>query len=424
MIQVADQLPRAAASQVFEALADTRIVVINGARQVGKSTLAATVARQSPGSAIRYLDNVATRSAAQNDPTSFVRHDGLLVIDEVQRVPDLWLALKEQVDRDPRPGRFILTGSARLLGLKSLPDQLPGRTETIELWPLSQGEIHGQQDSFIDQIFNSHLPGPQPDDSRLFKRDYLNRAARGGFPEAVKRSQPRRQQRFFASYLDDMIVRDIHQVADITHSQEIRQLLTLLAGQPGGLLNANRLASDLGLSAPTVRRFLAILETVYLIRLIPAFSPTASQRAVGTAKLTFVDTGIAAHLIGGVHHDAQIGGMIENFVLGELGRQLTWSQTDAQLFHYRDRDGYEVDAILENRSGQVIGIEVKASETARADDFRGLRILRDRLGNQFLGGFVLYAGEHTLSFGDRLSCAPISALWSDCADPVADGPAR
>lgn len=412
-----DYLPRRAAGLVSEALADTRVVVVNGARQVGKSTLASTVLRDTPGGLARYLDNPVARTAAQTDPVRFVRHDGLMLIDEVQRVPDLWLAIKEIVDREPRPGRFLLTGSARLLGLRSLPDALPGRAETIELWPLSQGEIDHGPDRFVDEAFRSGAdlrdqgtPTSEPD--LPLRKDYLARAARGGYPEAVKRETPRRRQRFFSNYLADIITRDVHQVADIERAGDMRRLLSLLAGQVGGLLNANRLASELGISAPTVRSYLSILETIFIVRLIPAYSANATSRATGTMKVTFVDSGLAAHLTGGIAADATVGGLLESFVLSELSRQLTWSDADARLYHYRDRDGYEVDGVLEDNTGRVIGIEVKATETVRAGDFRGLRLLQRRLGDRFIAGFVLYCGTQRLGFGERLACLPMSALWT------------
>jgi uncharacterized protein len=413
-----DYVPRRAASLVSEALADTRVVVVNGARQVGKSTLAEVVLRQTTNGTARFLDDPVTRAAAAEDPVRFVRHDGLMLIDEVQRVPDLWLAIKHLVDRDPRPGRFLLTGSARLLSLRSLPDALPGRSETIELWPLSQGEIDNAPDGFVDAAFSSGAelraaPG------HLRHKDYLARATFGGYPEAVRRETARRRERFFESYLADLMARDIHQVADIERAADMRRLVAILAAQTGGLLNANRIAGQLGLTAPTVRRYIEILETIYLVRLIPAWSANTTTRAVATPKLIFTDTGLANYLTTGVAADAPIGGLIENFALSELARQLTWSRVSARLYHYRDRDQYEVDGILEDNSGQIVGIEVKATETVRADDFRGLRLLQRRLGSKFRAGFVLYCGTESLSFGDGLTCLPVSALWSTPAPSAA-----
>jgi uncharacterized protein len=417
MRKAIDYVPRRAASLVFEALADTRVVVVNGARQVGKSTLAEVVLRQTPNGTARFLDDPVTRVAAAEDPVRFVRHDGLMLIDEVQRVPDLWLAIKHLVDRDPRPGRFLLTGSARLLSLRSLPDALPGRSETIELWPLSQGEIDSEPDGFVDAAFAAGAdlraaPG------HLRRMDYLARVARGGYPEAVHRETARRRDRFFESYLADLMARDVHQVADIERAADMRRLISILAAQAGGLLNANRVSGQLSLTAPTVRRYIEILETIYLVRLIPAWSANATTRAIATPKLIFTDTGLAHYLTTGVAADAPVGGLMENFVLSEIARQLTWSQASVRLYHYRDRDQNEVDGIIEDNSGQIIGIEVKAAETVRVDDFRGLKLLQRRLGSKFRAGFVLYCGSESLSFGDGLTCLPISALWSTPDPPV------
>jgi uncharacterized protein len=404
-------LPRHATGMVNEALDDTRVVVINGARQVGKSTLAEDVLRGREGTIARFLDDAVTRAAATEDPARFVDHGGLMLIDEVQRVPDLWLAIKHMVDRDPRPGQFLLTGSARLLGLRSLPDTLPGRSETIELWPLSQGEVDGQPDRLVDAAFR-HGADLRTPASGMRRRDYVDRIARGGFPEAVHRDTPRRRRRFFESYLADLISRDVKQVADIQRAGDMQRLLSLLAAQAGGLLNANRLASHLGLTAPTARSYLEILETIYLIRLVPAWSAGATARAVGKPKVVFVDSGVAHHLADGATVEPSVGGLMESFVLSELARQLTWCDTRARLYHYRDRDGYEVDAVLEDNAGRVVGIEVKAAETVRAPDFRGLRRLQRRLGDRFHAGLVLYCGAESLSFGDGLTCLPIATLWN------------
>jgi uncharacterized protein len=411
MREAVDYLPRRASALVAEALSDTRVVIINGARQTGKSTLAERCLNEQPNVVKRYLDDPRTRASATADPVAFLDHPGTMLVDEVQRVPELWLAIKNTVDRDPRPGRFLLTGSARLLGLSELPDALPGRSETIELFPLSQGEITSTPDGFVDAAFTegSRLRIPPSD---LRRRDYLALAARGGYPEAIRRTMPRRRSQFFRSYLDDIMSRDVRQVADIQRSSDMRRLVAMAAAQSGGLLNYSRLSSDLGVPVTTVREYIGLLEVIYLIRLIPAWSANATARAIATPKLVFNDSGLAAHLLTGITNDATTGGLVETFVLGELTRQLTWSRTMARLHHYRDRDGYEVDAILEDNAGRIVAIEVKAAETVRTEDFRALRLLQRRLGNRFHAGFVLYCGDQQLPFGEGLSCLPISALWT------------
>lgn len=399
----------------LEALADTRVVVVNGARQVGKSTLAKLIVENSPGARELYLDDPAVRTAAESDPNAFVRHDGLLLIDEIQRVPELLLSIKREVDRDARPGRFLLTGSARLLDLRDLPDALPGRTETIELWPLSQGEIDGTPDGFVDAVFEHGDEAGLPP-CELGKRDYVARALRGGYPEAVRRDPGRRRDRFFDSYALDLVSRDVQQISDIERPAEMRRLLSVVAARMGTLAVVQQIANDLGLSRTTLSRYLDLLELVFVIRRIPGWSSNLTTRAVSTPKLIVTDSGLGGRLIGmseGRAKDptAPVGPLLENFVIGEVARQLTWSQEPVQLFHYRDRDKVEVDLILEHASGLVVGIEVKAAETVRSEDFRGLRHLASRLGDRFRAGFVLYAGEQSLSFGEGLRALPMAALW-------------
>lgn len=335
---------------------NTRVVVVNEASQVGKSTLAEVVIREIRPSIARSLDLPDTR-------------------------------LKAAVDNDPRPGQFLLTGSARLLGLRELPDSLIGRAETVELWPLSQGEIDGVRDGFIDAAFE-HGADLRVPDIGISRADYIDRPERDGYPAAVARETPRRRQRFFDSYLADFVSRDVKQVADIERSGDMRKLMRLVAsqvlGHPGNRLpHQADSGAVLGVTTPTV----------------------------GTPKVLFVDSGLAAHLAPGAG-DARLGGLLENFVLSELSRQLSWSTLGVTLHHYRDRDGREVDALLENSDGDVVKIEVKAAETVRDGDFRGLVHLRTRLGPRFRAGFVLYCGAQQLGFGDRLAGLPISALWT------------
>lgn len=396
-----------------EALRDTRVVLINGARQCGKSTLVQLVGA-ARGVEWRTLDRAVTRHAAEEDPTGFIDLPMPLVIDEIQRVPELFLAIKEKVDRDPRPGRFLLTGSARILGLRNLPDALPGRMETVELWPFSQGEIDGSPDGFIDAVF-THGPDLHVG-STVQRAEYAERVVRGGFPKSLARTQPRRRERFFDSYVADLISRDVNQLSEIERTGEMRTLVRLLAARSGQLLVASALGNNARLSHRTVGRYLELLEEIFLIKRIPAWSRNLSTRAIGTPKVAMVDSGVAANLLAAdadrlLRPGAPFGPLLEGFVLMELARQLTWSEVRAELFHYRTRDKTEVDAILENRRGQVIGVEVKASSTARTEDFRGLRHLAERLGDDFIVGIVLYTGDQTFSFGPRLRAMPLSALW-------------
>lgn len=416
MDQQLELVARQAEPLVAEALSDTRVVTLNGARQAGKSTLARVTAKAYPGAVIRLLDDPATLRAARDDPAGFVEHDGLMVIDEVQLAPELFRSIKVAVDTDPRPGQFLLTGSAQVLALRALPDALPGRMEIVELWPFSQGEIDRSPDAFIDAAFRQ---GPQLNrTSTLRKRDYLDRIIRGGYPEAIHRTT-RRRAAFFESYLTNLIERDVKELAAIERRGELRQLLAMLAGRSGGLLVPATLATASGVPRTTLNRYLELLSTVFLIKQIPAWSTNHTQRAIGTPKLAFVDTGIATHLLGQDatrlgEPDGAAGPMIETFVLMELARQLTWSVERARLYHYRTKDKVEVDAILETPDGRIIAIEVKAGATVRSEDLAGLRHLAQRLDRRFVAGYVLYTGQQTLPFGDRLRAIPIDALWETC----------
>jgi uncharacterized protein len=405
-------LPRHAATAIEAALGDTRVVLINGARQCGKSTIAAEIA-STRAAEWRSLDRTATRESAEYDSAEFVAAADFMVIDEVQRVPELFLAIKETVDADPRPGRFLLTGSARVLGMRGLPDVLPGRMETIELWPLSQGEIDQLPDGFIDAAFEF---GPELDHSSDVNRaGYVDRVVRGGFPESVAR-QGARRERFLDSYVADIVNRDVIQLSEIERGPEMRALIRLVAARSGQLLVPGALGGELGLTQPTVKRYLGLLEEVFLIKRLPAWSRNLSNRAVGTPKVAMVDSGIAANLLGLDagrlrQPSSLLGPLLEGFVAMEIARQLTWSRHRAEQYHYRTKDQVEVDVVLEDRRGRVVGIEVKAASTVKAEDFSGLRHLASRLGSDLVVGVVLYTGQQTLPFGPRFRAMPVSALW-------------
>jgi predicted AAA+ superfamily ATPase len=402
---------------VDEAMADTRVVLVNGARQAGKSTLVAQVASQS---AVAWfsLDRATTLRSAHEDPTTFVSQAMPMVIDEVQRAPELFLAIKELVDIDPAPGRFLLTGSARVLGLRGLPDTLPGRMETIELWPLSQGEIDRKPDGLIDALFAN---GPAVNHTSSETRaSYAARIVRGGFPEAVAR-ESRRRRRFHLSYVADLVNRDVMQLSSIERGQQMRALLDVLAARSGQILKAGTVARELTVDPKTATNYLSLLEEVFLIKRIPAWSRNLRTRATSAPKVAFVDSGVATSLLGEdertlLRMDSALGPLLEGFVAMEAARQCSWADDETRVMHYRTRDQTEVDLVLERRR-RIVAIEVKASATVRSDDFRGLRHLADRLGDDFVVGVVLYLGEQTLPFGDRLRAMPVGALWEVGASP-------
>lgn len=295
--------------------------------------------------------------------------------------------------------------------------------ETIELWPFSQGEIDEGPDRFVDAVF---ALGPQlRHESSVTRAGYAARIVRGGLPEAVARENPSRRARFFDSYVQALIDRDVLALSEIQRKAEMRQLVRLAAARSGTLIAAGSLESVLGLSRPTIARYLQALEEIFLIKRIRGWSRNLGTRATAASKLIFVDSGIAAHELG---LDARsllrpgqpFGPLLESFVLSEIARQLTWSSELVELFHYRDRDKFEVDTVLESRSGHVVGIEVKAASTVGPDDFRGLRRLAERVGDDFTVGLVLYTGAATLPFGPKLRAMPVSALWQvPASGPVA-----
>lgn len=399
---------------VTEALSDTRVVVVNGARQAGKSTLVHRIVRDLPDAQERRLDRPLELAAARLDPEAFVRHGGLLVIDEIQRAPELILPIKAEVDDDPRPGQFLLTGSARLLGLRALPDTLVGRSETVELWPLAQAELEGAQPVLIDALFDDGLTslgaGSTP------RAEYFERLVRGGFPEAVRRTDARRS-RFLDAYLQDLVDRDIVTLGDIGRRDALERLLALVAAAAAQLFVPAHLARATGVDAKTVERYTALFEEVFLLKRLPAWSTVGTSRAVQARKVVVVDSGLAANIVGRsaarlAKGDPLAGPLLENFVLSEIARLLPFAEARPRLFHFRTKDGIEVDGVLESRDRRIVGIEVKASESVRAEDLRGLTYLRDRVGPDFVAGVVLHAGRAIRSLGDRLWAVPIDALWS------------
>lgn len=400
--------------RVVDALADTRVVHLSGARQVGKSTLAQSIADNEHPAGFLSLDDQATRSLALSDPDGFVA--GLetpVVIDEIQRAPELLLSIKRSVDRDPTPGRFLLTGSANLLSLRSVADALTGRIETIVMRPLSVGEqSNGTPINLIDYLFRKGEPlkvsGPVGFDA------YRHLIESGGYPEVFTR-QPDRRAKWFSNYLNTTILRDLTELSDSHKLDEVPRLTRLLAAQDANLFSANEVAKKLGLNRRTVDRYVALLETTFIVERLRAWKANLGNREVSRPKIHFADTGLLASLLGVRHSGAGIredlrGPLFETFVVNEFRKFTDWSEADVELFHYRDQRS-EVDLVLERSDGSVIPVEIKATASYHPNDIKGIEMLKKRLGDRFVCGLLVYAGERTLQVADRVWAIPAHQLW-------------
>jgi uncharacterized protein len=399
---------------VREAMTDTPVVLLNGARQTGKTTLAQAMTR---GISARYftLDDATTLALAVSDPTGFVGAlAGLVVLDEIQKAPDLFSAIKVAVDKDRRPGRFLLTGSANVMTLPRLSDSLAGRMQVVPLFPFSAGELAGVREDWLARIFDGTIAKTKPASAAL---DLPSRLATGGYPEATQRRREDRRATWFASYISTLLGRDVRDLAQVEALHALPNLLKLFAARTSGLLNLADVGRDAGLPHSTLTRYLVLLETLFLVHRLPAWSPNLGKRLVKAPKLHLLDTGLACHLLGA---DARrlagdpmlLGRMLETFVVSELTKQASWSDQRVELYHLRTAAGSEVDVILERSDGSVAALEVKASATVTASDFAALQTLRDGLGPHFCAGIVLCLGQEVIPFGDRLWVVPLSALWS------------
>ncbi|HEX4345114.1 MAG TPA: ATP-binding protein [Solirubrobacteraceae bacterium] len=407
---------RHAQRAIEAALADTRVVVVLGARQVGKSTLLEQVsAAEGAGREVLTLDDQAVRSAATIDPAGFIATlDTPVAIDEIQRVPELMTEIKLRVDRDNTPGQFAITGSANLLDMKQVKDSLAGRAEYLRLHPFSQGELLGHRESFIPGLTSGSFPSVY--DAPVGRKAHADILARGGYP-AIQRRTPHRRPQFFESYVEGILDRDLAGLGDVADRAVVARLLRAIGATSAAELNIERLSSSLRTPATTIRRHIELLELLFLIRRVPAWSNNLLARSIKRPKVHVADTGLLAYLVGAnerrIETDLELGGMFyETFVAMELYRQISWLDDRPQLFHFRDRDQRGVDIVIEHRDGSVCAVEVKAAATVHERDFRGLNHLKDKLGSEFKAGVLLYTGANTVSFGDRLAAVPLSGLWA------------
>ncbi len=398
---------------MVEAMGDSRVVALLGARQAGKSTLAQVLAAGRLPADYLTLDDEPVRSLAAGDPAGFVA--GLkrrAVIDEVQRVPELLLAIKSRVDRDHTSGQFLLTGSANLRRLPTVSDALPGRVDYITLWPLTQGEIAGRAESFLGRLFDGEAP--RVVDAPVGRREYAELLLAGGFPEARLRSGAARS-RFFDSYVASIVERDVADTSRVHDPAAVGTLLRLVAARSGSIARYDSLAREAGVDGKTAKSHVDVLERLFLVRVRRPWHVNLGHRQVKAPKLYVADPGLLAGLVGTDasrvrEDDGFAGALFETFAATELERQASWSPEPLSFWHYRDGDR-EVDVIVERPSGEIVGVDVKAGATVRARDFRGLAHLREHIGRRLVAGVVLHTGEQTLPFGERLWALPLNALW-------------
>jgi hypothetical protein len=405
-------LPRLIAKRLKTALTDTPVVIVHGARQSGKTTLARQVA-----SHYKYFtfDDTNLATAASKDPVGFVERLGpKVILDEIQHVPELFPEIKKAVDNDRRPGRFLLTGSANLLLMPQLSESLAGRMEVVRLHPLAQCEIEKREPEFLAALLAGDVPAVPAQEK---PKDLYTRILRGGFPEAIQRRDPIRSQTWHEQYLDAILFRDAPEIFGIRHADQLPRLMSRLAAQSGQLLNVADAAKGLQITRQTADAYIQLLESLFVVERLLPWSSNRIKRLVKAPKIHIADAGLLCvandvTLDDLKTGDQQFGHVLETFVFDELRRQASGFEEKLQFGHYRDKDGHEVDVVIQAPGRRLLGLEIKASATIRNSDFHGIRALERAAKRQLLAGVVLYQGTHTLSFGDRYFALPLHALWS------------
>jgi predicted AAA+ superfamily ATPase len=411
-------LRRLLTDRLLDALADTPAVLVNGARQTGKSTLVQSTELGDPSRQYLTFDDPGILAAARRDPNGFVAGlNTLVTLDEVQHVPEIFPVIKAAIDREREPGRFLLTGSANVMLLPKLSESLAGRMEVMTLWPFSQGEMHGVRENFVDTLFSQKLVGWTGKIAAVQRERLLETVVAGGYPLAVARQNATRRDAWFQSYVMTMLQRDIRDLANIADVTAVPRLLAVVAARAGSLLNFADLSRTMALPQTTLKRYFALLESTFLVQLLRPWARNLGKRVIQTPKVYLNDTGLLAHVMGITVDRLKsegnlVGAILENFVLMELRKQSTWSATQPELFYWRTASGQEVDVVLEDRAGRLVGIEVKAAATLGANDVRGLQALASAAGKHWMRGVVLYGGTEVIPFSANLHGIPIARLWA------------
>ena len=419
LVDNTEMLHRHLLDQLRTALADTPAVLVNGARQTGKSTLVQSAELAEPSRQYLTFDDPGILAAAKRDPNGFIAGLNMPVtLDEVQHVPELFPVIKAAIDRKRQPGRFLLTGSANVMLLPKLSESLAGRMEVLTLWPFSHGEMRGVRETFVDTLFSRKPVGWAGKAATVRREELLEIVLAGGYPLAIARQSATRRNAWFQSYIMTILQRDIRDLANISDMTAVPRLLSVVAARAGGLLNFAELSRSVALPQTTLKRYFALLEATFLVQLLRPWAKNLGKRIIQTPKVYLNDTGLLAHLLGATvdrltAEGNLAGAMLENFVFMELRKQSTWSATQPELFYWRTASGQEVDLVLEDRAGRVAGVEVKAAATLSASDVRGLQAMATTAGKQWVRGVVLYTGTEVIPFGANLHAVPISRLWSE-----------
>jgi len=400
-------------------LTEEPVVAVHGARTVGKSTIVRALAEEA-GRIVVDLDDPETLDAVAASPSAFAAADPPVFIDEYQHVPVILDAIKAELNRELRPGRFVLTGSTRYSSLPSAAQSLTGRLHVATLWPLSQGEIDGDVERFAERLLSDPATLVTSAASSTSRSEYAERILRGGFPLAVRRAAGPSRHRWFDDYLDLVIERDVAELSSIRQREKMPRLIARLGSQTAQVLNVAAAATDVEIESSTAEHYVRLLEAAFVIYRLPAWGTTLRSRAAARPKLHFVDSGLAGRMLritearlSAAQPQAmtELGHLLETFCVGEVLKQVGWMDSPAQPGHWRTHDGDEVDLVLERDDGAVAGVEVKAGERVAAIDFRGLRKLRESLGDRFLGGVVLHLGRRSYTQDDRLHALPVDRLW-------------
>ncbi|MFT3889239.1 MAG: ATP-binding protein [Arachnia sp.] len=404
---------------VRKRLEEAPVLLLEGPRSVGKSTLLAEVSATMPEARLFDFDDSTVFALAQQGLSLITEEKLPVLIDEYQRIPAVLQAIKVRLNKGTQAGMFVLAGSASYDSLPAGTQALTGRIQRLPVQPLTQTEIDGTMNRFVEQAFEGEIPHTA-DAATARRMDYVDRITRGGMPLALAQLDPMARGRWFAGHVRQSLLRDAGQLRQLGRAAVLPKLLTRAVGQTGGLLNIAKAGETLEISRTTATAYLELLESLFLVSMLPAWGTTVSSRSIETPKIHVVDSGIGAHVLrlsrpklerGDPSALTEFGHLVESFVVQEILRQASWLNDVISSGHWRTRDGEEVDLVLERHDGAVLGFEIKAGDTITSKQMSGLRKLRDRLGSAFIAGIAFHFGSRGYPVEDRIHSLPIERLW-------------